>query len=959
MSGAMPEISAETVAERLSGLVIGEEDMPTPTELAYRRAAAVLASFVPSELRPVDSPPDATALAAMLRYCETVYAPSGRQEWRLPATLRRETLERFHSDEAVRKALAANSVGDSDVQQMLSAYLTHSAPSLDTQSYEDLLATAQVTTWLHGIVAPTPEPEEVKERLAIAELLAPMRRLVGSSFRGRADVLKRLHDYADILPSGSILEAGGRRLRRFVSLGQNPPLALYGPGGIGKSTVLAKFTLDHANAKNRVPFVYIDFDRPGMLPQEPLTLLVEAVRQLGVEFPEVRTRVGELRAIWRERLSQPNFGLLAWAVVDPPAKLAERSAEVSEAMKLRSAVEAREPFYREFANLVLAISADKPLLFVLDSFESVQWYGADFVHEVWEFLDGLQQQLPSLRVVIAGRAPMTEFPTQPITLTDFDEESARGFLASLLGPERAADSKLVDHIVRVAGRNPLSLRLAADLVLNHGVEELRDINIRRTLFVRVKTERVQGWLFKRMLDRIADPNVRALARPGLVVRRLTADIIRHVLAGPCNVDVPDDARAWELFDACSREVSLLSRNADGSLEHRADIRREMLPLLVEAEPQRVADIHSAAVSYYERHSNITSRAEELYHRLCRCDATAVLNERWQRGVETLLARSLEELPPGGQVYLASKIGVTLPPDVLDSAELREKERYTATRVRNLIGLGELDTALAVLGEQRSRTDNSPLDVLEAQVLEKLGRLADASKVIDSASQRAADVGDAETLQNLRYAAARLAERQGQPGRALELLAGAREIVREPWDPLVPLRLWTAELRVRRTAAVGDQAEAGQPAPPEISVARTNLLRLLDAMPADQIAQDSALLAELASEIGAERPNVVSSALRHIGLPSMRSPQVEELAIALTGWDARVDHLLASELRLPQGPESHASAWAEWLRKTQTTTAAQVLAAFLNQYRPSSEPVIAVLSSLYRESLASAPASGAL
>ena len=477
--------------------------------------------------------------------------------------------------------------------------------------------------------------------------------------------------------------------------------------------------------------------------------------------------------------------------------------------------------------------------------------------------------------------------------------------------------------------------------------------------MRVKTERVQGWLYKRILDRIADPNVRALARPGLVVRRLTADVIRYVLAGPCNVDVRDDAHARELFDACSREVSLLSRNADGSLEHRADIRREMLPLLVQAEPERVADIHSAAVSYYERHSDITSRAEELYHRLCRRDSTDSLDERWQRGVENLLAMSLEELPRrrAKSIWLPRSAS-RCSPDVLDSARLREKERYTATRVRNLIGLDELNTALAVLSEQRNRTDNSPLDVLEAQVLEKLGRLADASKVIDSASQRAADAGDGETLQNLQYAAARLAEQQGQPERALELLAAARDIVREPWDPLMPLRLWTAELRVRRAVATGSQTEAGQPAPPEVSVARTNLLRLLDATPADQIAQDSALLAELASEIGEERPGVVTSALRHIGLPSMRSPQVEELAIALAGWDARTDHLLASELRLPQRPESHAAAWAEWLRKTPMTSATQVLAAFLKQY-PSSEPVIAVLSSLYRESLASASANGAL
>jgi tetratricopeptide (TPR) repeat protein len=951
MSRMMPEITAGMVAERLSGLVIDEEGGPTPAELAYRKAAAVLASFVPSELRPVGAPRDDEALAALLRVCEPVHGHSGRQEWRLPDTLRRETLERSHDDEALRQAVATNAVEGGPVQRMLTAYATHSAPPLDAQPYEDLLATAQVTAWLHGIVPGTPEPEEVHDRLAISEMLAPMRRLVGSSFRGRADVLERLHDYADILPPGGRVKAIRRRLRRFVSLRENPPLVLHGPGGVGKSTVLAKFMLDHADADHRVPFVYIDFDRPGMLPQEPLTLLVDALRQLGVEYPAVRARAEMLRATWLQRLSQPNFGLLASAVVDPPTQLAERSAEVPETLKLRAAVPTRKPFYREFADLVLAISTDKPLLFGLDTFEIVQRYGVDIVHEVWEFLDGLQRQIPSLRVVIAGRAPMDDYPTQPVLLAGFDEESARGFMASILGPELAADGELVDHVVRVVGRNPLSLRLAADLVVNHGAHELDDINSRRVLFVRVRSERVQGWLYKRILDRIADPSVRALAHPGLVVRRLTADVIRYVLAGPCEVDVPDDARARELFDACSREVSLLSWNTDGSLEHRSDIRREMLPLLRRTDPDRVADIHSAGVSYYQRHGDITSRAEELYHRLCLRDSTESLDQRWQRGVENFLAMSLEELPSEGQVYLASRLGITLPPEVLDKARLHEQERYTVTRVRQLIRLGELNTALAVLGEQLNRTHNSPLDILEAQVLEEFGRLDEASEVLDRASQRAADAGDDEALLQLQYTAARVAERQGRTQRALELLAAARAAMLEPRDPLMPLRLWTAELRVRRVAGAGGQAEAGEPAPPEVSAGRWDLLRLLDATPAEQIAQDPALLAELAGEIGEDRPSVVTQALLLIGLRDLSGSQV---AIALAGWDTRNDHQLASRLRLPEGPESHTGAWANWLRSTPTTVATQALVEVLNQY-PHSEPVIAALSSLYRESLASASA----
>ena len=83
MNDAVPEITADMVAERLSQLVIEEGSVTTPADLAYRKAAAVRASFDPSELKPIGAPPDAKALAKLLQECEPVYASSGRLEWRL------------------------------------------------------------------------------------------------------------------------------------------------------------------------------------------------------------------------------------------------------------------------------------------------------------------------------------------------------------------------------------------------------------------------------------------------------------------------------------------------------------------------------------------------------------------------------------------------------------------------------------------------------------------------------------------------------------------------------------------------------------------------------------------------------------------------------------------------------------------------------------------------------------
>src|SRR5689334_2097447 len=124
MSSTGHEITADIVAERLSQLAFEERTETTPAEVGYRKAAAVLASFVPGELRPIGTPPDDKALDALLRVCEPVYASSGRLEWRLPDALRRETLESSLDNEDVQLAATANASAGGPVQRMLSAYVT-------------------------------------------------------------------------------------------------------------------------------------------------------------------------------------------------------------------------------------------------------------------------------------------------------------------------------------------------------------------------------------------------------------------------------------------------------------------------------------------------------------------------------------------------------------------------------------------------------------------------------------------------------------------------------------------------------------------------------------------------------------------------------------------------------------------------------------------------------------------
>ena len=94
--------------------------------------------------------------------CEPVYTGDGRLEWRLPDAVRRKTLESFDPDQEVQQAAADAAASSSPAQRMLSAYLTRSAPPLAAQSYEELLATAQVTPWLQGIVGTLPALDDVE-----------------------------------------------------------------------------------------------------------------------------------------------------------------------------------------------------------------------------------------------------------------------------------------------------------------------------------------------------------------------------------------------------------------------------------------------------------------------------------------------------------------------------------------------------------------------------------------------------------------------------------------------------------------------------------------------------------------------------------------------------------------------------------------------------------------------------
>ena len=692
MSPTEPRWTAELVAQRLQNLQpikrARRTDEASERLWAYREAAAVLASFDPDQLQPLGPPASVgePALRQLLADCTVVYDAEQRPWSALRTPVRKAALRRLGSRDALKAALAANPTRLMDTQQtMLEAYISHTAPPLDKQNLEQLSSTLQVTRWLDGMLEGVPEYDEVRQRLERENLLKPFKFLVGDHFRGRQAELRELRDYVAVLPPNSKLQYVARGMREIFSLHEKPPLLIYGPGGMGKSTLLAKFILEHDEVDQylRFPYVYLDFDRPGLAAEEPVSLLVEAVRQLGAQYPRVRTRAEAIREAWLRRLTPPS------------ASVEQRAAQKSAPNIALPGITDRGRFLAEFGEFYAALEApDRPFLLIMDTFEEVQYRSRDFVEALWTFLNELQAVIPRLRTVIAGRAPVRDFKTHDLPLTHLDPEAAQGFLEA----QGVSDPDVARQVVQQLGGNPLSLKLAADVIEKEGSgpDGIQGLRTRSYFVFHVHENLIQGQLYRRILAHIHDEEVKKLAHPGLVLRRLTPELIATVLAKPCGVEVRDAAHAQRLFDELRREVSLVTPAEDGALRHRPDVRRVMIDLLRADQPAKVQQIHRRAVAFYYRgKDSAPARAEELYHRLSLGQKPSTLNKRWMDGVEEYLRNAIEELDPPAQTYLASRIGVELDESIWAEADLEAWERRTERRVQDLLRLDRPERARGI------------------------------------------------------------------------------------------------------------------------------------------------------------------------------------------------------------------------------------------------------------------------
>jgi hypothetical protein len=707
---------------------------------AYRAAAAVLAAIrEPDRLRPFGEAP--AGKAAELLGPDLIPATGAAFNGRvmLAPEIRAATIRDLLATGHVEAALAANPAErDSLLQTHLERYLRGDAPPLGTQAIDELDATLQVAVWLADVVDGIPPVTEVTARAGYQRLLAPFETLAGDAvFRGRHRELDRLRRYIGVISPESAVERMRGRVARWVEPEMQPAISISGIGGAGKSSLVARFMLEHTRLpeEERIPFGYLDFARTSLDVGAPVGLSAELLRQLDLQFP-------------RQELAQ-GFGFLdEWR----PGSGVVRTPESARQLANRAT-----SVLGDILGLLASRLGPRPYVVVLDSFEEVQYRGEERAMPFWGVLSSLQGRRPFLRVVVAGRAPvetlrLADRPPLHIELGDLDDKAAGSFLSA----QGIDDPTVQRDLIRMVGRLPLSLKLVGSLAARTTGGATALLTERNDLsLLTASDEVIQAQLYGRFLDHITDERIRRIAHPGLTLRRLNPALILEVLNEPCGLLISTMDEATALFDELRRESSLVSVDSDdGDLVHRPDLRRVMLKMLLAGAPAVAEQIHRRAVAWYQGQPGSRALAEWTYHLLHLGDLSKLKHpSRYALGdreVRASIQAAIDEFPVETQLWLTTQ-GLKVLPDVQARASRDQEHAAVAAQIEDLLPYGP-----------------SAVDEAERIFLAAYADVREDGPVVRSRFRSALGRTDRAASPVFR-AGARIAAQRGDDQRALELI----------------------------------------------------------------------------------------------------------------------------------------------------------------------------------------------
>ncbi len=753
---------------------------------SFRMAAAVLHSFQPDSLRPLDS--SFADLKCWRVFQEDMVPVAGGFSeglFTLSLISRREALRRLGTRKAMQLALQANPHRvQTPLQLLFEEYVaSETVPPADSMSYAELTRLASLVDWLGDLDPTLPDAASLQILLRQKSVLANFEHLVIENFVGRETEMALIRQHIGALPPTADDTIGRQQLQQWAALERTSILVIYGPGGIGKSALVGRLLWEHTQTRdwNRIPFAYLAFDQTSLLIESPYTLLLEMADQFDRQLPYI----AKAAARFKERVSHYQQQRTA---------LAERQKfqETREA-RLSNVQDLDNQLIESFVELLLHVTNRHSLnhvkykisaLLVLDTFEEVQYRDRESLTGFWRMLDFLQSKATTMRIIICGRAPIgdTGFGNgmlREMPLTQL-EPPDRVHLLTRLG---VSNTMVAEAVARQVGGNPLSLRLAAD-VIRKDKDAADESGIKGLLF-RVDEQLIQGQLYTRILEHIHNEKVQQLAHPGMILRRVNPDIILNLLAPACRIEVESMDEAEQLFAELRREHGLVVMGEANTLMYRPEIRQAMIRLLKQDKFSIVRRLHQEAIYYYmsKKKAELTERAEEMYHRLALGeDSRWTLDQRWMKGIEKSVAANQEEYSDEMLAWLASRMNLEVSRSVYQSANISEWERNITRKVR--YALSELQTtqALTLLSERPERLADSPLYALEAKVYMLQKKLTRAWYVLEDGIQRVLESSNRGRLAELFWLQAQVALLRNEPEQADALLVKAEKAVEKAEDP---------------------------------------------------------------------------------------------------------------------------------------------------------------------------------
>jgi hypothetical protein len=617
---------------------VPEGEQVSQALVSVREKAAVLGAFSPISLLPTWFSPTMRreVLRQLVAECNEVETDEGLF-WMLKPEVRRETLVHLNECNSLKaKASDVSSIASDDFgRAMVSAILnwnTSYSEKTEISLSSQYAALQFLDPIFHGnssgIVERQLERQEAEVELDFAR---------GGGLVGRQTELQSLKEFVFM---------DWQNAKPSRNSAPNPFL-ISGIGGSGKSALVAEFVRDVRGSDwQQVPALWFDFDDPELISLDSGVLLQEFARQLALHREDLANSLANFQREIAQLRATSSYA---------PYMTDEKSSADSTVWALWRTM------------LFPALDTLSTVVLVFDTFEEVVVRGDSAVRSVQQWISNLYFDggIKGLRPVISGRVLPHAWEKDFIKkdLGDLAPSEARELLTNLLKKSTCDTEKFpLAALVERFGGNPLLIKILARYLAEEGLQGANEL---LSDSEQKGPHRIfaQGFLYTRILRRMReeDKDVERLAFPGLVLRRVTPTIIKEVLAEPCGIEQMTSARANSLFEKLAKQVWLVERApGDQALTHRKDLRRVMLAVVKDVEPEKATEIHRNAQRYYAAKKDLylaehEQMVEAGYHGLFLGEVnvgTALLAESLLKSV----GEDILSVPPAARAQLKAVAG---------------------------------------------------------------------------------------------------------------------------------------------------------------------------------------------------------------------------------------------------------------------------------------------------------------